>query len=432
MTVDQDTSAGAARCPVAHDFDPFDGTPGAFFEKARQETPVFYHEGIRAYVLTRYADVKRLLGDRSGAVSARPALLSHLNVQPMPEAMQVLQGSGFVIAPSIVDEDGVEHKLHRAVSQPPFSPVRIRGLEDFIRNQVAIRLDEIVKTGEADLVDAMIYEVPATVILHMMGVPDEQMGMVKGFRGPWAIFIWGNPDEEVQMTTAHMMAAFGQWARGIAQQAIDTPGDDIISETVRLLQERGELENSRHWLDSYTLNVVMAGHETTTNSAAGGLMSLLENRAQWEHLVADPSLIPNAVEEILRYNTGVPTWRQGLTTDMEFGGVTIPAGSVVYAAINSANRDEDVFGPDSENFDVARPTAGQHLTFGHGAHTCMGNHLAKMEIRVMLEELVRRLPHMEVVPGQHYEFSPNTSQRGPEHVRARWNPAQNPLPEDRP
>jgi hypothetical protein len=422
----------ARGCPVAHGFDPFEGMPHAFFEKARRETPVFYQEDIRGYVLTRYEDCRTLLGDRSGAVSATAALMSHLNVEPIPEAMRILRDSKFDIAPSVVDEDGDEHKLHRGAAQPPFSSRRIAPLAGFVRRQITGRLDAIVGTGSVDMVDAMIYDVPATVILHMMGVPEEEMGNLKGFRGPWAIFIWGNPDEQVQLETARMMSGFGEWARGIARDRLDNPGDDLISEAIANLRAKGALESSRAWLNSYTLNIVMAGHETTANTAAYGLVHLLRNREQWQAIVDDPGLIPNAAEEVLRYSTGVPTWRQRATTDLEFSGVTVPAGSVVYAALNSANRDEAVFGADAERMDVRRESARKQIAFGTGAHTCMGNHLAKMEIRIMLEELTRRLPHLELVEGQEFEFSPNTSQRGPERVQVRWDPGRNPLEADRP
>lgn len=419
--------------PSVDDFDPMKHQNFEFWARARKETPIFFHEQTQAYWLTRHADVDRVLGDRGAHVSAEPAL--HPNIQPIEEAGKVMHESGLVLAPSIVDEDGEEHKKHRRAAQPPFTVNKVQELRDFIRDQVTLKLDEIVKKGEADIVDELIYDVPGAVILHMMGVPDEELGMVKGFRGPWAVFLWGYPDEEVQMQTAHGMGAFGQWARSIAQRSIDDDsGDDIISEAVRNLRELGVMDSDpaeRLWLDSYTLNVVMAGHETTVNTTAGGLVSLLQNPEQWQAIVDDPDLIPNAADEILRYDTGVPTWRQRIIKDLEVGGVTLPEGALVYAAINSANRDEAVF-ENGDALDVRRENAKKHLTFGKGAHTCMGNHLAKLEIKIMLEEITRRLPHMELVPDQEFPYSPNTSQRGPERVLVRWDPSKNPLEEDRP
>jgi cytochrome P450 len=192
----------------------------------------------------------------------------------------------------------------------------------------------------------------------------------------------------------------------------------MISHAITNLEQWYALD--LNWLRSYTLNIVMAGHETTTNTMAGGVIALLEHRDQWQALCADPSLAENAVHEILRYATGVPTWRQRAVKDLEISGMTIPAGAKVYVALHSANRDEEVFGDDSETFDIRRKNASRHLAFGTGAHTCLGNSLAELEMRIMLEELARVLPQMELVPNQRYTFSRNTSQRGPEHVRVRW------------
>lgn len=415
----------AAGCPFARPaFDPFEHFDLAELEHAQREAPVFFHEGLDGFFVTRYDDCARVLGDRSGHVSASAALMSHLNVQPIPEAMQIIQDSGLVLAPSVVDEDGEDHKRHRAVAQPPFSLSRIEPLDDFVRDLVAARIDAVIDRGACDVVDDVIYDVPGSVILHMMGVPDEQLGMVKGFRGPWAVFIWGTPDEETQIHTAQGMGEFGKWARGLAQAALnDDSGDDMIAETVRNLRERGidpAQGDERLWLDSYTLNIVMAGHETTVNSLAGGMVALLEHREQWQAIIDDPTLIPNAVDEILRYITGVPAWRQRIVDDLELpSGTTLPAGALVYCAINQANRDPAVF-EDPLRFDVRRENARKHLAFGLGAHTCMGNNLAKREMRIILEELVRRIPQLELVPGQDYPTSPNTTQRGPEQVQVRW------------
>ncbi|MCW2985829.1 MAG: cytochrome [Conexibacter sp.] len=433
MSTIEQPAGPAHGVPVVNDFDPFEHENEAFWQNARQNTPIFYNEQTNAYWLTRYADCDRVLGDRGTHVSAHPALAP--NIQPIPEASKIMQESGLVLAPSIVDEDGEEHKKHRRAAQPPFTVNKVQELRDFIRRQVTEKLDAIVKNGQADIVDEMIYDVPGAVILHMMGVPDEQLSMVKGFRGPWAVFLWGFPDEEIQIQTAHGMGAFGQWARSIAQRSLDDDSqEDMISEAVRNLRRMGVMDSDpaeRLWLDSYTLNIVMAGHETTVNTTSCGIVALLRHRDQWQSLIDDPKLIPNAVDEILRHDTGVPTWRQRVIKDIEISGVTIPEGALVYAAINSANRDEDIF-ENGEDLDVRRTNANRHLAFGKGAHTCMGNHLAKLEIKIMLEELSARLPHMELVPGQKLPYSPNTSQRGPEHVLVRWDPALNPRPEDRP
>lgn len=415
-----DQTKPVSRCPVAHDFDPFDGMPYEFFRRARRERPIFYHPELDAFVLTRYRDCERILKATSDEVTATAALQP--NVEPIPEAMEILREAGFVPAPSVVDEDGIAHRLHRTAAQAPFKPQAVKPLEAFVRRNVAAKLEAILPLGEADLVDAMIYEVPAATILHMMGVPDEQMGMIKDFRGPWGVFGWGYPTKDEQITVAQGMAAFAKWARELSDDRRANRGEDMISHAITNLEQWFALDVN--WLRSYTLNIVMAGHETTTNTMAGGIIALLEHRDQWEALCADPSLAENAVEEILRFATGVPTWRQRAVKDLEISGVTIPAGAKIYVALHSANRDEEVFGDDSERFDIRRKNASRHLAFGTGAHTCLGNSLAQLEMRIMLEELARALPGMELVPGQTYTFSRNTSQRGPEHVRVRWHVAR--------
>lgn len=427
-TTHQASGSRATGCPVAHDFDPFDHEGLDFFTKARRERPVFYHEQLAAYVVTRYKDCERVLKASSEEVSATVALAP--NVAPSPEALRILGEAGFVPAPSMVDEDGAGHRLHRWASQAPFMPARVPELEEFVRRQIATRLEPIMNLGHADIVDAFIYEVPAAVILHMMGVPDEQMGMIKNFRGPWGVFGWGYPTDEEQVAVAKGIAEFGVWARELSDDRRRNRREDMISHAITNLESTFTLDVS--WLRSYTLNIVMAGHETTTNTMSGGMIALLSRRDQWEALCADPGLCANAADEVLRHQTGVPTWRQRAVKDIVLSGVKIPAGSKIYVALNSANRDEEIFGEDSEQFDVRRENAKKHITFGTGAHVCIGKDVARMEIRVMLEELTRRLPHMTLVPNQKYTYSRNTSQRGPEHVLVRWDPSRNPLPQDRP
>ena len=146
---------------------------------------------------------------------------------------------------------------------------------------------------------------------------------------------------------------------------------------------------------------------------------------------ADPSLIPNAVEECLRFETSVPTWRQMTAKATKIGDIELPEGARLYAALCSANHDEAEF-ENPEKLDVQRKNAKNHLAFGSGRHVYLGNHMARLEMRLILEELTRRLPHMQLIEGQPWTYSPKASQRGPEHVLVTWDPAQNPIPEDRP
>lgn len=179
------------------------------------------------------------------------------------------------------------------------------------------------------------------------------------------------------------------------------------------------------------LQLLFAGHETTTNSSANAFRHLLENRDQWDMICNDPSLIPQAIDEVLRFATPVPHWRRTTTSEVEIQGVKIPAGETVMIALASANHDEDVF-EEPGKLDICRKNAKHHLAFGKGRHRCLGEALAKLEMTIILEELTKRLPHVQLVPNQEWIYGANISHRGVEHVKVTWDPSQNPVAADRP
>ena len=205
-----------------------------------------------------------------------------------------------------------------------------------------------------------------------------------------------------------------------------------MSEFIRGLKDpKNDDELDPDYVTTVTFQLFFAGHETTVNATAGGMRALLENRKQWQELCADPSLVTNAVEECLRAASSVIAWRRRTLDPVTLHGVDIPAGAKLLIYNGAANHDAAVF-DDGETFDIHRANARRHLSFGYGAHLCLGAPLARLEVRVMLEELSRRLPHMHLAPDQQWRYSPNTSFRGPRELRVYWDPARNPLPADRP
>src|SRR4029077_8895770 len=166
--------------------------------------------------------------------------------------------------------------------------------------------------------------------------------------------------------------------------------------------------------------LLFTGHETTTGLLGNALRRLLTDRHAWEEICGDPSLIPNAIEEVLRFDSSVITWRRKTTEAAEIGGVPVPAEANLLLLLGSANRDPAVF-EDPDRFDIHRPNAREHLSFGHGAHFCLGAPLARLEARVVLEELSARLPSLRLVPGQPLRFQPNTTFRGPLSLPVEWD-----------
>ena len=168
------------------------------------------------------------------------------------------------------------------------------------------------------------------------------------------------------------------------------------------------------------LNLLFAGHETTTGLIGNAMRRLLAERHVWEEICRDASLIPNAIEEVLRFDSSVIAWRRQTTQAVEIGGVPVPADANLLLLLGSANRDPAVFeGPD--RFDIHRRNAKEHLSFGQGAHYCLGAPPARLEGRVVLEELSARLPGLRLVPGQTLRFQPNTTFRGPLALLVEWD-----------
>jgi cytochrome P450 len=167
--------------------------------------------------------------------------------------------------------------------------------------------------------------------------------------------------------------------------------------------------------------LLIAGHETTTGLLGNALRQLLSRPSLWDDLRRRPSLIPQAVEEVLRFDSSVVSGRRVTTRPVEVAGVTIPEGSAVVLLLGAANRDEAQF-PDAERFDIHRPNAAHHLAFGFGVHYCLGAALARLEARVVLEVLTQRLPNLRLVPEQEVEFLPNAAFRCPQRLLLEWDP----------
>ncbi len=416
---------------IGENFDPLNPhTALEYYTRARNEQPVFYNPRLNVWVVTKYDDIneiERLVGTQK--FTAQGAL--NLVKAPCPEALQVIIESGVKVDQSIVDEDPPTHTIKRKILREFLHENTVTRFGPQVRELVTKKLDSLVKRGECDLVTDYVFDIPAWVIFQLMDVPESDMERVREYAKGNGKFGFGIPTDEEQVEDAKGIAKYWEYAKAHVDNLMKNPGDDIMSHYIRRLQEEDpELFKIE---DAYTimLQLLFAGHETTTNSSGNAFRHLLENRDQWEMLVADPSMIPHAIDEILRFATPVPHWRRTTTEDVTIQGVTIPAGETVMIALHSANHDEDVFeSPDA--LDICRKNARHHLAFGKGRHRCAGEALARLEMEIILEELLRRLPHVQLVENQEWVYGANISHRGVEHVKVTWDPSQNPIPADRP
>lgn len=422
-------AAAAGRCPVsarASAFDPFgaeyQADPPAAVRWSRDEEPVFYSPSLGYWVVTRYDDVKAVFRDN---ITFSPSIALEKITPVSAEATATLAKYGYAMNRTLVNEDEPEHMPRRRVLMDPFTPEQLVHHEPVVRRLTREYVDRFIDAGKADLVDEMLWEVPLTVALHFLGVPEEDMATLRKYSIAHTVNTWGRPSPEEQVAVAENVGKFWQYAGTVLDKLRKDPsGHGWIPYSIRAQREHPDVIT-----DSYLHSIMMAGivaaHETTANAAANAIKLLLENREVWEEICADPSLIPNAVEECLRHSGSVAAWRRLVTRDTVVGGVPIPRGAKLLIVNSSANRDERHF-DNADEVDIRRDNATDHLTFGYGSHQCMGKNLARMELQVFLEELTRRLPHLDLVPDQEFTYVPNTSFRGPEHLWVQWDPAANP------
>ena len=405
--------------PTRPEFDPFAATfladPYPFFAEYRAQTPVFYSPLLDYWVITRYAHVRAAFRDTT--VYSAANALSPIQSRS-PEAAAIM-ANGFGSVPTLTNTDPPIHTRARRIANLAFTPRMVASMEPFIRDLAVRLIEERVQTGkEGDIVRALTWELPALVIFHILGVPDEDVPRVKAWGGNRLMFMFGQTDESTQARVAQGMVDFWRYTADLVADRTANPREDFTTELVQAVDAGGERLTPAE-VGTVLFGLLLAGHETTTNLLSNGLRRFLEHRhAAWEVLCAEPSAIPNAVEEVLRFDPSVVMWRRKTKLAVRIGDVDVPPNANLLLLIGSANRDEAVFA-NGESFDITRANAREHLAFGLGNHLCLGAPLARLEARVVFEELVRRRPGLELSAPQSLMFHPNISFRGPSALQVR-------------
>ncbi|HZM41033.1 MAG TPA: cytochrome P450, partial [Acidimicrobiales bacterium] len=255
-------------------------------------------------------------------------------------------------------------------------------------------------------------------IFLLLGIPDSDVPNVKTWAQSRVQINFGDLPEADQVAHAKNVVAYWRYCEALVDERFVQPGDDLPSDLVREYQ-RGDKSITKDEMAGLVFGQLTAGHETTTGLLATGFLQLLRHREQWEALCRDPGLIPNAVEELLRFCTPVLAAKRQVTQATTVGDVELPAGANVLLLLGSANHDEAVF-PGGDSLDICRPDVSRHLAFGHGIHFCLGAALARLEAQVVLRELTARLPHARLVEPQEISFSRNTTFRSPLQLLVEW------------
>jgi cytochrome P450 len=400
-------------CPVHADFDPlspmFLADPFAVLASLPRETPVFYAPSIDYYVVTRYADIEAVFLDHE-TYSAAPAQLPLVPL--VPEAAQILRASGITSQPSMVSLNPPAHTRLRAPTVRAFTPRRVAQMAPRIRATVDQLLDAIDPSAPFDLVSTLTFLLPTTIIFSFIGIPEHDWPQLKEWSGHRASLSWGRPTPTEQVHHAENMAAYRGYLRTfVARKAQDR--DDTFTSALLAIHDEAPEALTPEEISSILFSLTFAGHETTNALIGNVVRRLLEEPARWDAVVADPALIPGAVDETLRYDSSVPVWRRVTTRPVMLGGVDVPAGAKLFLWLAASGRDASVF-PEPEMFDLRRANASKTLAFGQGVHYCLGAALGKLEAQLALEALTHRFPRLRLVEGQRLSFHPNISFRGPQ------------------
>jgi cytochrome P450 len=411
--------ATAAGCPVEPDFDPLSphylADPYAVLAALPvAEAPVFYAPTIDYYVVTRYADIEEVYRDPltySAAVAQAP--LAPL----VAEAQQILLAGGHRPQPSMVSLDEPAHARLRKPAARAFSAKRVNDMVPTIRRVAAGLLDAVADRPEIDVVDALAFPLPATIVFALMGVPERDHPRLKRWCGYRAALSWGRPDPADQVDIATNIAAYRAYLRDLVDAKAADRADDLTSDLLAIHDENPDRLTHAE-IASILFSLSFAGHETTTGLIGNTVRRLLEDPDRWDAVAAGSSeLVAAAVEETLRFDPSVPVWRRVTTRPATLGGIALPEGAKVFLWLAAANRDPAVFA-EPDRFDPHRPNNDQHLAFGRGIHYCLGANLGRLEARIAVEELARRFPRLRIVDGQPLTFHPNISFRGPQRLLA--------------
>jgi cytochrome P450 len=366
-------------------YDPFDfeidDDPYPVWKRLRDEAPLYYNEKYNFYALSRYVDVGRELHNwetyRSGKGTTLDIILNDMEVP----------------AGVILWEDPPLHDLHRRVLSRVFTPRRMEAIEPLTRQFCAQVLDPLIGSGRFDFIADLGAWVPMRAIGYLLGIPEEDQAAIRNNTDNLLELKDGKRLRELPVDyfeqSFRMLAQYIEWRA-------EHPSDDLMTQLLNA--EIEEPDGTRRQLTpgevlNYTGTIAGAGNETTTRLIGFIGQLLSDHPDQRREIVADPSLIPGAVEETLRYEAPSPVQARYVARDMEYYGHTVPDGSVMLLLNGSANRDERHF-ENPDRFDIHRNST--HLSFGQGLHFCLGSALARMEARVVFEEVIKRWPDWEV------------------------------------
>lgn len=360
-----------------------DGPPHELFARLRAEDPIHRNplpDGTYCWSVTRHADVSAISRDTETFSSYEAGIFLHPDqVLPLTLARNLL-----------LYMDPPQHTKYRLILQKAFTPNTVKALEDAIRTRVTKTIDKVIEAGECDFVDDIAIPVPLGVLTELMGVPEGDLPQ---------FLKWTEGIEEAQRSpepdaASEVFVQMAGYLHAQIERQMAEGNEESLVMKLRAAEVEGEKLTDPEILVFFGL-LAFAGNDTTRNTTATGMHTLLEHPGTLEALTADPSLVPAAVEEILRYTSVVQWFNRTATKDTEIAGRPIAKGDRVLMWYTSASRDEDVF-EDPQTFDIHRAKPDHKAFGGGGRHFCLGSGLARAELRILFEELSRRMPDLKL------------------------------------
>ncbi len=420
--------------PTLDGFDPlaveYLADPRAFMLRAQREFPVFYYEPLDFWVVTRYDDIVTVLKDWQTfssrafrAVPVPPELRDRI-----PEGEQRIPED--IITCNFINLDPPAHTIERRSAQKAFTRKLIAGTEGRIREVANDLIDDFVAAGRCDLMKDFGYKLSLQVIVELIGLPTEAMPQFRDWIDDFfSLMAPANlrSDEQAQVLAvgeieqryARVAEAHAFFVQFLEERRRE-PRDDLATAMILATNDDGTPAMTDTQVIAHLIEITAAGSDTTANLLGHMVWLFTRQPEALAEIRQDPSLWENAIEEGLRRSVVTTHLFRITTRDVEICGVTIPAGSKVAAPVPAANTDESQF-PDPSRFDPRRPNADQHLAFGSGRHLCMGAPLARLEARVALQELYRRIPDIAADLDQQLEFVPAITTPGLKRLDVTWS-----------
>jgi cytochrome P450 len=397
--------------PGAHDprtdalLDPatYVGDLHAVLAELRESTPVAWNATAGFWALTSFADVITASSDPATFCSSRGILVEEI-------------GRTYDSPPTMMHTDPPAHTRYRSLVRPGFTPSVVREMRPGLRDRVERLVDDLAARaadGPVDVVEHLAVPFPIQVIADLLGLPEGDETRLHR----WSEAAVPGATDWSEEERGALMVEMATELLGLAAARRAQPRDDVVSMLAGISEDGDALSDDE--LGMFLIQLLVAGNETTRNATSGGLVALAEHPEQWDRLAGDRSLVPTAVEEVLRWTTPVTSFLRTATRDTELSGVAIAAGDPVLLLYAAANRDPAEFGPDAGRFDAGRHP-NHHVAFGFGAHFCLGAALARAELAVVLEVLLDRFERLE--PAGPVERTGSSVINGIRHAPLRLHP----------